>query len=179
MGHRHSKEEILEGALASAFEDGLSQLSFGRVGKRLGTSDRVVVYYFPSKDDLVGEVLFVLGARLQTTLAPMFRSKVADGRGLLRAAWPVLARRDADPVFALFFEAAGLATAGREPYRSLVPQLMEGWVVWASEFIEGTASRRRSEAEAAIAMIDGLLIMRQLAGPTMADRAARRLMRTD
>ena len=52
MGHKHTKEEILEGALAAAFDDGLSQLTFGRLAKRLGINDRVVVYYFPSKDDL-------------------------------------------------------------------------------------------------------------------------------
>jgi len=49
MGYRHTKEEILEGALAVAFADGLSQLTYGRVARRLGISDRIVVYYFPSR----------------------------------------------------------------------------------------------------------------------------------
>ena len=43
MGHRHTKEEILEGAVAAAFEDGLSQLTFGRLAKRLGINDRTIV----------------------------------------------------------------------------------------------------------------------------------------
>ena len=175
MGHKHTKAEILDGALAAAFDDGLSRLTFGRVAKRLGISDRIVVYYFPTKDDLIGEVLIAMGVQLQETLAPTFSSPAADHLELLRAAWPVLARPEADPVFALFFEAGGLAATGREPYRTLVPQLVEAWIAWASEFVRGTPARRRTEAEAAIAVLDGLLLLRQLAGPEAADRAARRI----
>lgn len=175
MGHKHSKAEILEGALVAAFEDGLSQLTFGRVAKRLGISDRIVVYYFPSKDDLIGEVLQAMGTRLQATLAPAFTSPAADHLDLLRTAWPVLARADADPVFALFFEAGGLAATGREPFRTLVPALVEAWIEWAAALIRGPKPRRRAEAEAAIAVLDGLLLLRQLAGPVAADRAARRI----
>lgn len=176
MGHKHSKDEILEAALAAALDQGLSQLSFGRLAKRLGISDRIVVYYFPTKDALVGEVLYAMGGQLQAALAPAFASPAADHLGLLRTAWPIVARADADRVFALFFEAAGLAAAGNEPYRSLVPQLVDAWVEWAATLIDGTKARRRAEAEAAIALIDGLLMFRQLAGPAAADRAARKIL---
>ncbi len=175
MGHKHTKAEILEGALAAAFDDGLSQLTFGRLAKRLGISDRIIVYYFPTKDDLITEVVVSMGLRLQETLAAAFSSPAADYTDLVRAAWPVLARPEADPIFALFFEANGLATAGRDPYRTLVPQLVELWIDWASHFVEGSSARRRTEAETAIATIDGLLLLRLLAGPDAADRAARRL----
>jgi len=175
MGHKHTKEEILDGALQAAFDDGLSQLTFGRLAKRLGISDRVVVYYFPTKDDLISEVVTSMGLQLQHTLADAFSSTAADHVELVRAAWPVLARAEADPIFALFFEANGLAATGREPYRTLVPLLVEAWIDWAAQFIAGTPAQRRTEAETAIAVIDGLLLLRQLAGPASADRAARRL----
>ncbi|MDH4074406.1 MAG: TetR/AcrR family transcriptional regulator [Acidimicrobiia bacterium] len=175
MGHKHTKEEILAAALESAFDDGLSQLTFGRLAKRLGISDRIVVYYFPTKDDLITEVITSLGRQLQETLAAAFAAPAAGHVALARTAWPVLARADVDPVFALFFEAAGLAVARREPYHTLVPQLIEAWIAWASALIEGTPAVRRAEAEAAVALIDGLLIMRLTAGPDQANRAARRL----
>ena len=173
MGHKHTKEEILEGALAAAFDDGLSQLTFGRLAKRLGISDRVIVYYFPSKEDLISEVIVSMGLQLQATLAAAFATKAADHRELLRAAWPIVASDAADPVFALFFEANGLAATGREPYASLLPQLIELWIDWTSGFVGGAPKRRRQEAEAAIAVMDGLLLLRQLAGPEAAERAAR------
>jgi AcrR family transcriptional regulator len=175
MGHRHAKAEILKGALAAALEEGLSQLTFGRLAKRLRINDRTIVYYFPTKDDLIGEVIVSMGVQLQDMLAKAFSHPVADHLDLARAAWPVLARTEADPIFALFFEANGLAAAGRTPYDTLVPQLVEAWIGWTSTFVTGTAKQRRIEAETAIAVIDGLLLLRQLGGPAAAKRAARRL----
>ncbi len=175
MGHKHSRDDILAGALATAFADGLSQLTFGRVAKHLGISDRTVVYYFPTKQDLVRNVVLVLGAQLQNTLAPAFTTPAANHFELVRAAWPVLARAEADPVFALFFEANGLAAAGRDPYRTIVRELVDLWIQWAAGFIAGDHDDQQAEAEAAIAVIDGLLLVRQLAGPEAAERAARRL----
>jgi len=176
MGYRHSKDDILEGALLAVFDDGLSRLTFGRLAARLGISDRVIVYYFPSKDDLIGEVLANLGQRLQLALAPAVTTPVDDHRQLVAKVWPVVARAEVDPVFALFFEAAGLAAAGIEPYRDLASQLMQGWIDWAAGCIRATPARRRAEAAAAIASLDGLLLLRQLAGADAANRAARRIV---
>jgi AcrR family transcriptional regulator len=175
MGHKHSRDEILAGALAVAFEDGLGGLTFGRVAKHLGVSDRIVVYYFPSKDDLVGDVLVAMGLQLQETLAAAFRTPADDHLDLLRRAWPVLSRDESESVFALFFEAAGLSATGREPYRTLVPQLVDAWIDWTSGFVQGTSARRRTEAEAAVVLVDGLLLLRQMAGTEAAQRAARTL----
>lgn len=173
MGPKHSKDEILGEALRAALDDGLTQLTFGRVAARSGISDRMVVYYFPSKDDLVREVVVSMGLQLQQALAQVLPQKAQDHVALVAAAWPVLARTDVDPVFALFFEAAGLAASGQEPYRSLMPELMSAWIEWASTFLVGRADRRRAAAEAAIAVLDGLLLLRHLAGPAAANRAAR------
>ena len=176
MGHKHTKEQLLDGALAVAFDDGLSQVSFGRVARRLGINDRTIVYYFPTKHDLIAEILTSMGAQLQGTLALAFAERAPDHRALIAAAWPVLASPEADPVFALFFEANGLAAAGREPFASIVPDLVEAWVAWTSELVDGSPEQRRAEAGAAIAVLDGLLLLRQLAGPAVAESAATRLI---
>jgi len=175
MGPKHTKEEILDGAVSAALADGLSHLTFGRLANRLGMNDRTIVYYFPTKDDLITEVVMAIGVRLQETLAGAFSKPAKDHIGLARAAWPVLARAETDRIFALFFEANGLAAAGRAPYDALAPQIIEAWIDWMTQFLTGTAKERRSEAEAAVAVIDGLLLLRQLAGPAAANRAAGRL----
>ena len=76
-------------------------------------------------------------------------------------------------IFAMFFEAMGLAASGRDPYRALMPALVDAWVEWLAGFFVGPTSRKRAQAEAALAMIDGLLLLRQLAGPAAANRAAK------
>lgn len=171
MGYRHSREEILAAALDTAAEFGLSRLSFGRVAERLGISDRTVVYYFPTKDDLVTNVVLALGADLQAALAEAFEPST-DHRDLVRAAWPVITRPEHDRVFALFFEANGLAIAGRSPFVDLVPAIVAAWIDWLTTFLEGDDDVRRSEAEATVALVDGLLLLRQVAGHDAAARAA-------
>jgi len=175
MGHKHTREQILDGAVDAAISDGLSQLTFGRLAKRLAISDRVVVYYFPTKDDLITEVLLLVGARLQEVLGGAFTGPADDHIALAKAAWPVLAPPQIDPLFALFFEAIGLAAAGREPYASLATQLLAGWAAWLAGFFAGTPGHRRAEAEATMAVFDGLLLLRQLSGAAAANRAAARL----
>jgi AcrR family transcriptional regulator len=172
VGYKHTKEEILDGALAAALDDGLSQLTFGRLAKRLGVSDRIIVYYFASKADLVREVITAMGLQLQDTLAPAFTTPVRGHRELIACAWPLLAQPVNDRIFALFFEANGLAAVGREPYASLVPELVEAWIVWAAALMDAPPERQRTEAETAVAVIDGLFLLRLLGGGDAAERAA-------
>ena len=47
-------------------------------GFELGVSDRIVVYYFPTKDDLITEVLLLVGVRLQGVLATAFTEPAHD-----------------------------------------------------------------------------------------------------
>ena len=176
MGHRHTKEQLLAAALDAATDEGLSGLTFGRLAKRVGTSDRMLVYYFPTKHDLVHEVLDEMGARLRGALAAAIPAAARDHVELVRAAWPVLAQTAVDPTFALFFEALGLAAAGTEPYRAVAVDLLDGWATWLEGSLVGEPDVRRAEAECAIAVLDGLLLLRQLSGPERAERAAARIL---
>lgn len=176
MGYRHSREELLDGALEAALSEGLAKLTFGRLGTRLGVTDRALVYYFPSKADLISQVLTRLGERLQAVLADAFTVGARDHRDLLRSAWPALARPQVDPMFGLYLEASGMAASGAEPFRSLAGPLTQGWTLWLAEFIEGPDAVRRSEAEATLAVLDGLLLLRQLGGAAAANRAAKVLL---
>ena len=170
---KHAREDLLAAAVDVARDTGLRQLSFGRVAKQAGTNDRTVVYYFPTKQSLVGEVLLALSRDLEVRLSAVGDERLPGARDLLRVAWPVLAHPDADAVFALFFEASGLAAARVAPYDTIVPTLVSAWLDWAEARLSGTPASRRTEAEAAVALIDGLLLFRQLMGADAADRAAR------
>lgn len=175
MGYRHDRDDIVRAGVDLVLAEGLAALSFGRVAKSLVISDRMVVYYFPSKDVLITSVVAAMGAQLQELLEGAFPAK-ASVDVLLRTAWPILASSKVDALMAVYFEIVGLASAKKEPFVGLASALVEAWVAWVGESIdvEGPAERRRL-ALSVVARVDGLLMVRQVCGPRAANDAARAL----
>lgn len=176
MGHKHSRETLLAAAVGVAQDEGLHRLSFGRVAARAGTSDRVVVYYFPSKEALVQGVLEAVGAGLLEQLGPVLEGAQArDHRDLARQVWAAVGHRSTEPAVAVYVEALGFAAARTPPYPEAARAVAEAWTTWFADHLPGTDGDRRSEARAALALVDGLLLVRLAAGPDAAAEAAHAL----
>ena len=171
VGYLHSRKDILDGAIAAVFENGVHQLSFGKLATRLGIADRTVVYYFPSKAQLITAVLDTLAERMMTVIAKAFGDEPLPPDELGRRAWSVLTTAEADRVFRVFFEVVGLAAARVSPYADIAPVLINGWATWLEPRVK-TANNGRGETLAMMAKVDGLLLLRHTVGRKPADAAA-------
>lgn len=159
-----------------AKRDGLGQLTYKSVGAEIGASDRMVVYYMPSKSELVLAVVTAVSMELQSVLEAAFGPERRPAEELMRSAWPVMNKSGHEPVFALFLEVLGHAAARVPPYDVIARMLLEGWADWLVERVEGpTAAKRREAALGIMARIDGLLLLRHGMGPEAARVAARSL----
>ena len=174
---RHRRSEILDAAVEAVFDEGLNKLSFGRLASRLAIADRTIVYYFPTKEQLISEVSGQLAGELMSVLDTAFGPDPLPADDLLRRAWPALTTERADRVFRVFFEFVGLAAARAEPYFSLAPTILSAWAAWLQPKVATTARASVATAEtyALMAKLDGLLLLRHISGPDVAKKAARSL----
>lgn len=174
MGYRHSRDDILHAAVQVVLDAGLVGLTFGSVSRRLGIADRTVVYYFPTKDDLVSAVLLRTTAELQELLASALGSRASQSV-LLQRSWSALSGSAGDAALRVHFECVGLAAQGREPYRSIAEQLVTAWTGWIADRLTGDPGTRADRACALVATLDGLLLVRAVGGERQAEAAARGL----
>lgn len=119
---------------------------------------------------MVATVRAITG-RLQEVLGRAFGSGRLPATQLLRTAWPVVTTSDADPLFAVFFQLLGLASAGREPYAAITRALVGDCAAWVTDRLDPTGPDPRAEALATLATIDALLLVRHTLGADAAERA--------
>ncbi|HET6561729.1 MAG TPA: TetR/AcrR family transcriptional regulator [Marmoricola sp.] len=117
---------LAEAATDHVLEHGLVGLSLRPLATALGTSDRMLLYHFADKDDLVATVLRVSNDRSIREV-----EKLPDGDDVadaVRLLWHALTTGPLEHCQRLYVEAAALGLLGREPYAGVVRQANEGWV---------------------------------------------------
>lgn len=106
-----------------AHEHGLIGLSLRPLAAELGTSNRVLLYHFGTKDQLVADVLRTSNDRSVAEVGALEPS--ADLRSAVHDLWAVM---EGDRCSRIYVEAAALGLFGREPYASVVREANALWV---------------------------------------------------
>jgi len=156
----HRRAATLERAAEYVLAHGLAGLSLRPLAKALGTSPRMLLYDFESKDRLIAEVLAEIRRREAALLTAQPRS--------LEEIWQWIAAPEREPFLRLFFEVyvAALAAGDAEP-------LVRDWL----DFIETswTPAVDPPTATLLVAVVRGLLLDRLATGDTQrTDDALRR-----
>lgn len=104
-------------------DHGLIGLSLRPLAAELGTSNRVLLYHFGTKDQLVADVLRTSNERSVAEIAALEPSK--DLRSAVFDLWAVM---EGDRCSRIYVEAAALGLFGREPYVSAVQEATTLWI---------------------------------------------------
>ncbi|MBK6886697.1 MAG: TetR/AcrR family transcriptional regulator [Tetrasphaera sp.] len=161
MGYKYDRASFLEEAGRLVVEEGLSRLTFGRLAARLGVPDRVVVYYFPTKSDLISETMHTLGTGLQVLIEEAFGSTRRSPEDVVADAVRVLTAPESDRIVRVFLEIVGHAASGHEPYPAIAAGVVTAWVKWLEPLL-ADVDDPRAAALAVVARVDGLLIVHHL-----------------
>ena len=162
---------LAEAATDHALEHGLIGLSLRPLAAAVGTSDRMLLYHFDDKDDVVATVLRASNDRSITDIR-----RIPPSRDLRRAVldlWAATTSGQLARCQRLYVEAAALGLLGREPYVTVVREANERWVgAVADHLVAAGADRRR--VRRAVTLLDATFMGLQLDLPLAPDQSERR-----
>lgn len=149
---------------------GLIGLSLRPLAAELGTSDRMLLYHFGSKDELVADVLRCSNDRAVAQIAALPPSP--DLRTAVGDLWAAVQAEPADRCTRIYVEASALGLFGREPYASVVRGAN---TVWTAALVAHLVRSGVAPdlAPRAVELIDAAFMGFQLDLPLDVDPAAR------
>src|SRR5215210_2273107 len=123
-----ARERLLAAAMDHVAEHGVGNLSLRGLAAALGTSHRMLIYHFGSREGLLIEVIRAVEDQQRAGLAQLLLDAEATPAETMRKAW----RRVADPALwpneRLFFEVYAQALQGSPHARPLLDGIVDAWV---------------------------------------------------
>jgi AcrR family transcriptional regulator len=141
------RQVLAEAATDYVLEHGLLDLSLRPLAKALGTSDRMLLYHFRDKPDLVATVLRVSNDRSVSAIREMAPS--AGAHAAVLDLWSVISAVEQARCQRLYVEAAALGVLGVEPYASVVAEANQVWLKALADHLATSGVPARQAARAA------------------------------
>src|SRR3954469_7479859 len=156
-----ARERLLAAAMEHVATHGVGDLSLRGLAAALGTSHRMLIYHFGSREGLLVEVIRTVEAQQRAALAEMLLDEAAPPAETMRRMW----RRIADPALwpneRLFFEVYAQALQGSPHAEPLLDGIVDLWVDPPTRIAGARGedeARARAEARLGIAVTRGLLL---------------------
>lgn len=155
------RRAIVEAAADHMLGHGIAASSLRALAASAGTSDRMLLYYFRDRDELLAAVLEAIAQRLIAGLdRRVLATPARTPARLATELWAVLREPEKQAFTRIWIELAGMASAGLEPQRGAAAMLIEGFLEWAASRLAGrTAALRRRRAALVLTVVDGAMLL--------------------
>ena len=151
--NRKRPEELLESIIRYLTKHGLADLSLRPLAKAVGSSPRVLLYYFGSKEKLVTRVLSEIRRRQLAEFGNESKPTFAEA---CTAAWQKMSASDSEHFFRLFFEAYGIALRNPRHYRSFLHDTIEDWLALIADPLREEGFSQQEARAFATIVLSGL-----------------------
>lgn len=118
------RQELLDALIEAFAAGGVGTRSLREVAEAVGTSHRMLLHHFGSRDELLVAVVEAVEARQVAALDDL----PADAADAVAAMWADLRRPELRPFERLFFECYARGAQGEEPFARLLPAAVGGWL---------------------------------------------------
>jgi len=156
-----TRDTLLEEAIEFSARHGLSGVSLRQMAEALGTSHRMLIYHFGSKEGLLLAIVKEIEARQRDQMAALDADPTLSPAEQLRRMWRQLADPAMWPHERLFFEVYGQALQGRAHTTQLLETVVDSWLEPATVIMQRTGSTKRearANARLGLAVVRGLLL---------------------
>jgi AcrR family transcriptional regulator len=123
-----ARDRLLDAVIEHFTSEGLADQSLRRIAEAIGSSHRMLLYHFGSKDGLLVEVVRAVEARTEVLLAAFGEEAGGATDQLIRRMWSYLADPAIGDFERLFFALYGRALQGDESIRPLLTDDIEHWL---------------------------------------------------
>ena len=123
-----TRAALLDAAVDFAAANGLSDVSLRQMAAALGTSHRMLIYHFGSKEGLLVEVVNEVERRQREGMLALGADETLTPADALREMWRTLADSSLWPFERLFFEVYGQALQGRPHMGAFLDGVVEDWL---------------------------------------------------
>ncbi|ORW43039.1 TetR family transcriptional regulator [Mycobacterium paraense] len=118
------RRQLLDALFDEFAANGIGNRSLRDVADAVGTSHRMLLHHFGSREDLLIAIVEE-AERRQMALVPGLPPDPADG---FAAMWADLRRPELRRLERLFFECYSRAAQGEKPFTRMVPGAVDGWL---------------------------------------------------
>ncbi|MEV1171244.1 TetR/AcrR family transcriptional regulator [Nonomuraea sp. NPDC049784] len=156
-----TRDRLLADAMFYVAMHGVGDLNMRELATALGTSSRMLVFHFGSKEALLIEIVRAVEQQQREFLERVTAENEIAPVDRLRALWRHLIDPALAPYERLFFELYGHALWGRPHAIALLDGIVESWLGPLSEIFQQAgvpAERSRQDARLAVAVARGLLL---------------------
>jgi len=167
------RERVVEALTAHLLRTGLSQASLRQLAAAAGVSDRMLLYYFSDKAEVLAQVM----ARLAGSMSERLDAAIPEDARLAPAMLAAKAARIViDPEFMpymrLWLEVVAAAGRGEPPFAQISAEVMQGFLQWIEQrLLPIDADSAPGQAAGILALVDGLVLVEIGAGHEPALRA--------
>lgn len=141
---------------------GLSGSPLRALAAAAGTSDRMLLYYFVDRSDLLAALLTHVAGRLTATLEAADDGRRRSEADMFAMLWAAACTPALGPYMTLFVDLAAAAGRGEQPHRTIAAAIAEGFAGWIGQRIAAPAGEHTARAFRIMAQLDGLFLLRGL-----------------
>jgi len=161
MDVKSPRERLLDGAIDYVAQHGLADVSLRTLAAALGTSHRMLIHHFGSKERLWVEIVRTVEARQRELLGQTLPDADQPVAEAMRAWWKHISDSSLWPNERLFFEIYGQALQGRAHTTELLDGIVDDWLDPVTEINVALGVPRdlaRAHARLGVAVTRGLLL---------------------